>query len=330
MDNFSINIFPFISKRNILKINQTLVRPFLFIVLSFLSLQTAIANELDYNLVAEPVGDGTYVFIGSTQYFSRKNGGNIANAAYIVTNSGVIVIDTGSSYEYGKQMRQYIESTTGMSIMKVFITHHHPDHFLGNQAFHDVPIASLPGIVNAIKEQGEDLNNNLYTLLGEWMKGTEVRLPSEVVKPGKYDIGDHAIEIIALGGHTDTDMAIYDHTTGILFAGDLVFHKRTPAMANANVKNWLDSLRKLEELDYKYIVPGHGPISSNKQSIVQTREYISWLQDTLENALGNGLDSSEALHLKLPESFQGLDILKEEYKRSVLQLYPIMEQSLFN
>jgi len=299
------------------------------LVMSTFNLQLTNANDLDYNLVSEPVGKGTYVFIGSTKYFSKKNGGNIANAAYIVTNSGVIVIDTGSSYQYGKQMRQYIESTTGLSIIKVFNTHHHPDHFLGNQAYKDIPIASLQGIVNAIDTQGEALNNNLYTLVGDWMKETEAYSPTEVVAPGKVTIGGHEIEIIALEGHTDSDMAIYDHTTGVLFAGDLIFHDRTPAVANANIQNWLNSISQLQKLNYKYLIAGHGPVTTDQRAMLQTHDYLSWLHETLQTALDKGLDISEALQLELPNRFEDLDILHEEYKRGVLQLYPSMEQAYF-
>lgn len=301
----------------------------LVLVMSSFNLQLTNASDLDYNLVAEPVGKGTYVFIGSTKYFSKKNGGNIANAAYIVTNSGVIVIDTGSSYQYGKQMREYIESTTGLSIIKVFNTHHHPDHFLGNQSFKDVPIASLQKIVNAIDSQGEALNTNLYGLVGDWMKETVVYSPTEVVTPGKMTIGGHEIEIIALNGHTDSDMAIYDHTTGVLFAGDLIFHDRTPAVASANIQNWLNSISQLQALDYKYLIAGHGPVTTDQRAMIQTHDYLSWLHETLQSALDKGLDISEALQLELPKKFQALDILHEEYKRGVLQLYPSMEQAYF-
>ena len=299
------------------------------LVLILFNVQLIHASDLNYNLVAEPVGKGTYVFIGSTKYFSKKNGGNIANAAYIVTNSGVIVIDTGSSYQYGKQMREYIESTTGLSIVKVFNTHHHPDHFLGNQAFKDVPIASLQGIVKAIESQGEALNGNLYTLVGDWMKETEAYSPTEVITPGKITIGGHEIEIIALDGHTDSDMAVYDHTTGVLFAGDLIFHDRTPAVASANIQNWLNSISQLQKLDYKYLIAGHGPVTTDQHAMIQTHDYLTWLHKTLQNALDEGLDISEALQIELPQSFQDLDILHEEYKRGVLQLYPSMEQAYF-
>ena len=326
--NFSPSLSLF-NPKHTYSIKRLFKSSLLVLVLSSFNLQLIKAAELDYNLVAEPVGKGTYVFIGSTKYFSKKNGGNIANAAYVVTNSGVIVIDTGSSYQYGKQMRKYIESTTGLSIIKVFNTHHHPDHFLGNQAFKDVSIASLQGIVNAIDSQGEALNTNLYALVGDWMKETVAYSPTEVVTPGKITIGGHDIEIIALDGHTDSDMAIYDHTTGVLFAGDLIFHDRTPAVANANIQNWLNSIRQLQELDYTYLIAGHGPVTTDQHAMIQTHDYLSWLHETLQSALDKGLDISEALELELPKRFQALDILHEEYKRGVLQLYPSMEQAYF-
>ncbi len=326
--NSSNNVSSF-AQRHADYISRLLIASLLTLMLVSINMTVSYASELDYKLVAEPVGKGTYVFIGSTKYFSRKKGGNIANAAYIVTNGGVIVIDTGSSYLYGKQMREYIESTTGLSIIKVFNTHHHPDHFLGNQAFKDVSIASLQEIVNTITTQGEALNNNLYLLVGDWMKETEAYPPTEVVTPGIITIGGHKIEIIALDGHTDSDMTIYDHTTGVLFAGDLIFHNRTPAVANANIKNWLESISKLQKLDYKYLVAGHGPVTTDERAIIQTREYLSWLHDTLQSALDSGLDVSEAIQLTVPDRFKELDILHEEYKRGVLQLYPGMEQAYF-
>lgn len=303
---------------------------FSVLIFFMLGFQISEADELNYNLIAEPVVKGTYVFVGSTQYFSKQNGGNIVNTAYIVTNSGVVVIDTGPSYLYGKQMRHYIESTTGLSIIKVFITHHHPDHFLGNQAFADVPIAALPDIVDAIKSQGNAFTDNLYALVGDWMKETEPFIPTEVISPGRIFIGGHEIEVIALDGHTDSDMVIYDHTTGVVFTGDLVFHNRTPAVANANIQHWLNSISQLRKLKYKYLIPGHGPVTNGEQGILQTEDYLSWLRNSLHNALDNGLAMSEALLLELPKSFQSLDILHEEYKRAVLQLYPDMEQNYFN
>ena len=95
------------------------------------------------------------------------------------------------------------------------------------------------------------------------------------------------------------------------------------------LKNWLDSISQLQKLDYKYLIAGHGPVTTDQHAMIQTHDYLSWLHEVLSNALEEGLDMSEAMEIELPQSFQALDILHEEYKRAVLQLYPSMEQAYF-
>lgn len=301
---------------------------FLFLFL-FFHLQIH-ANELNYNLSAEKITDNTYVFFGSTKHFTFKNGGNIVNTGYIVTEQGVVVIDTGPSLNYGSQMRQYIENSTNKKVIKVFITHHHPDHFLGNQAYKDVPIASLKAVNSAIHEQGEGLNTNMYVLVGDWMKGTEVYEPTEQIEPGAVEeIGGHKLEFIQLEGHTHSDLAILDHTTGVLFAGDLVFNNRTPTTPHADIKKWVKSLEQLNKLDFKYLIPGHGQALKDNTAIIKTKEYIEWLDNSLQKFVNSGTDMSEALIHKIPESFHNMDTLEEEYQRSILQLYPRYEEQIF-
>lgn len=307
----------------------SILKPFLLLVFLFFHFQIH-ANELNYNLSAEKITDDTYVFFGSTKHFTFNNGGNIVNTSYIVTDQGVIVIDTGPSRNYGEQMRQYIESSTNKKVIKVYITHHHPDHFLGNQAYQDVPIASLVAINAAINMQGEGLNTNLYNLVGDWMKGTVVHHPTEEITPGTVEeIGGHKLEFIQLDGHTHSDLAILDHTTGVLFTGDLVFKDRTPTTPHADIHKWIKSLELLNKLDFKFLVPGHGPVTNNKSAIIETKEYIEWLDNILVEFVNSGTDMSEALGYEIPETFHNMDVLEEEYQRSVLQLFQRYEEKIF-
>ncbi|PKL14223.1 MAG: hypothetical protein CVV52_02815 [Spirochaetae bacterium HGW-Spirochaetae-8] len=93
------------------------------------------AGDFDYHLDPYRLTEDTYVFIGKAEDFTRQNGGNIVNTAFIVTADGVVVIDTGSTRRYGEQMREAIAGVTPKPVTHVFNTHDHPDHFLGNQAF---------------------------------------------------------------------------------------------------------------------------------------------------------------------------------------------------
>lgn len=283
------------------------------------------AAPFDYALQAQTVAEGVHVFEGAMEHFTRDNGGNIVNTGYIETAAGAVMIDTGPSRRYGEQMRALVEKQTGQGIAQVFITHAHPDHFLGNQAFAPDRLAALPATRQAIQAGGEDLAANLYRLVGGWMEGTEARVPRQDAQPGRMVIGGRALRLIALEGHTGADLAVFDEKTRTLFAGDLVFFRRAATTPNADIARWLAALEQLEQLDFAVLVPGHGPVVRDRAAITQTRAYLGWLRDTLQDAARRGLELNEVMLLPVPARFADLAVLRDEFQRSVVHLYPDME-----
>jgi uncharacterized sulfatase len=283
------------------------------------------ADSFDYPLEAQQVAPGTYVLEGKMEDFSRRNGGFIVNSGFIITPDGVVVIDTGPSRRFGEQMRAVIQKLTNKPILRVYITHHHPDHFFGNQAFSDVPILSLPATRQGIEQEGEAFSNNMYRMIGDWMRDTRVTPPTQDAKAGVETVGGHTLEVIALSGHTAGDLALFDHTTGVLFSGDLVFNNRAATTPNAKVAAWLASLDKLQTLPFKVIVPGHGPVAQDKAPLEQTRDYLQWLSATLKEGAANGLDMNEVMRTPIPERFKNVALAHSELQRSVSHLYPALE-----
>ena len=285
------------------------------------------AGPLTYNLKPVPIAPDTYVFEGTREHFHRSNGGNILNPGFIVTGDGVIVIQTGPSRRFGEEMRAAIKTVTDKPIRKVFISNLHPDYWLGNQAFADVPIAALPGTIEGIKAEGKGMTENMYRMVGDWMRGTEPVAPTEPVYGSTVLYGSHRLRLIPLEGHTAADLAIFDETTGVLFAGGVVFSDRTPTTPHADVPKWLKALDELEPLDIKVLVPNHGRIRTDKAAIAQTRDWLNWLHRTLHDRMEAGADMAEVLNLPIPERFDSLGVLREEYQRSVAHLWPAMEQA---
>lgn len=299
--------------------------PRLFLTIITIVMVLPVWGAKDYSLVPQEIAPGTYVLFGYNEHFNFRNGGNIVNTGFIVTNEGVIVIDTGPSRLYGEQLRATIERITDRPLLKVFITHLHPDHFLGNQAFEDTPIAALAGTIEGIRKQGEQFNDSMYRLAGPWMAGTRVVVPAEVVRPDIVDIGDHRLRLLALDGHTDADLVILDETTGVLFTGDIVFRDRTPTTPHADVPRWLSALDKLSSIKSKMMVPGHGNKLTGPESIVQTRDYLRWLTSSLTDAAEVGQSMAEVLVADVPQSVASLAVFREEYQRSVVHLFPELE-----
>lgn len=283
----------------------------------------AAAQSPDYGLKAEAVGEGAYVFIGSTDDFSPANGGNIVNTGFIVTDDGVVVIDTGPSARYGREMRAAIARVTDKPIVRVFDTHMHPDHFLGNQGYETVTAEQKT--IDGIARNGADFTTNMYRMVGDRMRGTEPVTPQRKLDQGEEVIGGHHLRYLSLQGHTEADLVIFDETSGVLFASDIVFYQRTPTTPHASVAVWLDALAALERLPFKTLVPGHGPVTTDNRAIEQTRAYLIWLDRTLHEAASAGLDMTEVMQLPIPAEFQALSLAREEFQRSVVHLYPRIE-----
>lgn len=305
------------------------MRLFSLLVALFLSLPLA-AAELVYALEPRRIAENTWLLEGSTENFAMSNGGDIVNVAFIVTEAGVVLIDTGISRRYGEALRAAIGRVTERPIVLVINTHHHPDHVFGNQAFGDVPIASLARTRELLAEQGAAFADNLYRLLGDWMRGTEVLLPGETLEPGVREIGGHRLRMLAFSGHTGADLAILDETTGVLFAADLVFYQRaltTPQTPGLQV--WLDDLAALEKLPYALLVPGHGPVASGREPFAQMRDYLGWLDGLLRDSAAAGLDMNEVMSAPIPERFAAISQSRFELIRTVTHLYSKYEAQVF-
>ncbi len=290
------------------------------------------AAGLDYALRAQPVAPDVYAFIGRSEDFTPANGGNIVNTGFIVAPGGVIVIDSGPSRRYGEQMRAAIAAVTPQPPVLVINTHHHPDHFLGNQAFADLPVGALAATRQGIAAEGNAFAENLFRLTGDWMKGTEVLPPSQALAAGTSEIAGRRLRLLALSGHTGTDLAIYDEASGVLFAGDLVFNGRAPTTPHADLAYWLAALDRLEaitrEPGFTQLVPGHGAVAGDAAAIRQTRAWLVWLQQSLHDAAAAGLDMNEVLARPLPPEFADLPVAASEYRRSVGHLFPAAEQAV--
>ncbi|MBU2321696.1 MAG: quinoprotein relay system zinc metallohydrolase 1 [Gammaproteobacteria bacterium] len=299
-------------------------------ILLLLSLAFGSAQaELSYALQPKQIADDVWLLEGSTDNFSPANGGNIVNTAFIVTADGVLVIDSGPSRAYGEAQRAAIATVTDKPVIALWLTHHHPDHVLGNQAYKDVPIAALAGTRQLLAEQGEAMAENMYRLVGDWMRGTEVVLPTATLEAGEVRVGDRVLSLLALSGHTGADLAIFDTRSGVLLAGDLLFYQRaltTPG--TPSLDTWLADLDQLQALPWTLLVPGHGPVANNAAPFEQMRDYLGWLDGVLREGAAQGAEMNELIRAHIPERFAAISLSRYELIRSVSHLYPCYERGV--
>ena len=287
------------------------------------------AARQDYGLRARLMAEGTWVIEGAVDSFAPRNGCNIINTGFIRTGQGVIVVNTGPSRLYGQQQRRLVEQTVKEPVLRVVQLNHHPDYFLGNQAWADTPTLALAGSIAGMQANGERYAENLYHRCGDWMQGTLPTPSRDVLSPGPQTVGDHRLEWLRLSGHTEDDLVLIDHTTGVAFVGGLVFADRVPTTPHADFEHWLASLDKLEALSnagyFKWVVPAHGPVHQGLQGIAQTRDWIRWVTQHMRTQAEAGTDLSELLAMPAPARFAHWAALPSELHRTLIRWYPLYE-----
>ena len=65
-----------------------------------------------------------------------------------------------------------------------------------------------------------------------------------------------------------------------------------------------------------------------KEPIKENIAYLNYLDNTLKNSVKEGLDVFEILEKPIPKEFESFTMFKEEFERSVINLYPSYEKDI--
>jgi quinoprotein relay system zinc metallohydrolase 1 len=295
------------------------------IVSSLLPVFVAEAAPLAYVLKPIVIGDGAWMIAGVPEKITFENGGAIANITILDSSDGAIVIDTGPSRRFGEDLAKVARDLTGKDIARVYVTHFHPDHVFGNQGFDAAKIAAPDGVIKGLQDLGNGFSDAMYYIARDWMRGTEVVLPTKAVTAGIEQIGERKLHLMPLAGHTASDLAIYDETSGLLITGDLAFLDRAPTTPHADLATWRTTLEGLSQIQANMIVPGHGPAERGQRSLKQTRDWLDGIEAVITSSFERGLDMTEAMQHPLPPSLESIALARYEFERSVMHLYPKLE-----
>ncbi len=93
--------------------------------------------------------------------------------------------------------------------------------------------------------------------------------PDKILKGGEsFKVGNFEFEVINTPGHSPGHVCLYEKTKKMLFSGDHVLLETTPNISfhpqsGMNpLKDFLDSLERVDKMDVSFVFPGHGPIFS--------------------------------------------------------------------
>ncbi|MDP6953648.1 MAG: MBL fold metallo-hydrolase [Alphaproteobacteria bacterium] len=284
------------------------------------------ALAADYGLQPEAIAPGVHVFWGAQEAMTPENGAHIANTGFIVGEESVLVIEAGPTRRYAEQVLTAIAEITPLPIAAVVVTHHHQDHALAIPAFTErgVRVVMHEAAAPMLAADAPTLLGFMTELIGEtWTEGTTVGAPSETIgESAVIDLGNRPVEIRAMpGGHTPGDLLVADEASGTLFAGDLVFNGRAATVPHAHISTWREHLAGVADGPWQRLVPGHGPLIVDRADVLRVADYLAFLEQHSACSYRWGDSPVEAIQHKPPPPFDSLALIKQEYQRSIFQLF---------
>jgi cyclase len=189
------------------------------------------------------------------------------NTGVVIGNDAVLVVDTRISAKKAQEFIADIKKITGKPIKYVINTHYHLDHSWGNCEFVKlgaVVIGHENGRLAASRSVNGIAHPENFGMTAQDMEGTTASPPTITFKDTMLvDLGGVTVSLSYPGhSHTDDSITVLVNEDGVLFAGDILFTRYHPFLADADVQIWLKVLAKLETTSAKIIVPGHGPVST--------------------------------------------------------------------
>ena len=293
------------------------------------ALRAQAARLREAPLALAEVAPGIHVSQGVQEETAAENLGAIANVGFIVGGESVALIDTGGCRLWGQRLREAVRGVTGLPIRYVILTHMHPDHIFGVAAFlQDQPeILGHAGLPAALARRQEYYLRRLREVLGDLAEGSGAVPPTKTIERRmEIDLGGRVLEITAHPpAHTDNDLSILDRSTGLLWASDLVFLERIPAL-DGSLLGWLQVMDELARITAASVVPGHGPRSAPwPQALADQRRYLERLRDDVRALLRRGGSMEEAMDRAGQAEAQRWLLFEDYHRRNVAAAFHELE-----
>ena len=291
------------------------------ILFCFSTMLSAAENQ---TLALKKVTKNVWAIVGPLTNRNKENLGNNATFGFVVTNEGVVLIDSGGSLNGAKALHKIIKTVTNKPIRYVINSGGQDHRWFGNDYFSSLGAKIISS--EAAKKDHKSRSNLQWSMLEgrigkEGIKGTKEKFADITFKDNyKFNLAGVKFEIYFSGqAHTPGDAYIWLPQSKVMFTGDIVYTERMLSVSEySNSKSWLHVFNTMAAFKAKHIIPGHGSPTTLTKAKKDTAGYLSFLRKTIALFIEQGggaheisrINQTRFSYLKNYETLKGVNALK--------------------
>ncbi len=233
-----------------------------------------------------------------------------SNSAFLVTEEGVLVIDTRQHPAHGRDLIERIRAITDKPVKWVINTHAHGDHYYGNPAFKAIGatiIAQRDVVVGMIKNEQLEFKRRLAFFKSLNLDPAEVKtiLPDVTFDSRlTLKLGGRSIEIMYLGpGQNPGDTLVYfPHARALYVGGPFANSNWSNMSFTPSMDGWIALLGKIADMqNVDLFLPGHGDVGT-REDVLDEATLLTEVQAGVKAAIAAGMSREEIVKtLRFPQ-----------------------------
>lgn len=285
----------------------------------------------------------SYMLLGNISTLNQNNRGFNANAGFIVTQQGVIVIDSLGTPKLAERLLASIRCVTDKPVKFLIVTHNHPDHSYGSAVFSNIDtITIIAHPATLAYNQSDALESSVdyrKQMLPQDMAGfkpleADIYLEAEPFSSKRIHLGGEVVDIYNTGNHHSYgDLVVHQVGQKVLWISDLAFNQRTTYLGDGNSAALLKAQDWLLQTfpNTRLMVPGHGSAQTAPfPMLAKTRNYVSRMRSAMRQAINNGVSMLDAVQDVEFEDWQDMPLYEVNQRANANFIYREMEKEYFD
>lgn len=236
---------------------------------------------------------------------------NFHYSVFAVTPDGIIATDPIDA-DAARWLKRELKRRFNKPVRYLIYSHDHADHISGGEVFTDTAVV-------VAHERAKE------KVIGE-KRPTAV--PTVTFRDTMtIELGGTVVELVYVGkNHSDNSIVMRFSRERVLFAVDfipieMVAYRDFP---DAYLPDWIDSLNRVELMDFDILAPGHGNLG-RREHVRMFREYLDTLYaEVLQNAR-EGKSLEEMKRLIVLDQYSGWSGYDQMFELNIEGMYRIVQ-----